>query len=127
MRHILSVLLAFFVTILYGCKSGLKTEADNYRDAYLVIINDTAFLKLKGKRVLLHDPGTYEDSTLIPILKSGDGRIEGKDVPVEEGQFGFKGHILINKNNLTINLLVDDTTEKKLRPLSWNGEYNLIR
>ncbi len=71
--------------------------------------------------MLLHDPGTYEDSTLIPIPKSEDGRIEGKDVPVKKGHFYFKGYILIIKNNLSVNLFVDDTADKKLRSLSLNG------
>lgn len=127
MRFILCVLLVFFTILQYSCGSGSKTEAENYKNAYLVTVNDTTFLKLKGKRVLLHDPGTYEDSTLIPIPKSEDGRIEGKDVPVEKGHFNFKGYILISRNILTVNLLVDDTADKKLRPLSWNGEYTLIR
>ena len=88
---------------------------------------DSVFIKLKGKRVPLHNPGTYEDSTLIQIPKLQDGRIEGKDILVKKGHFNFKGFILINKSNLTVNLLVDDTADKKLRSLSWNGEYNLIR
>lgn len=118
---------ASLLVLQISCGSGSETEAKNYKDAYLVTINDTTFLKLKGKRVLLHDPGTYEDSVLIPIPKVEDGRIEGKDIPTTPGNYKRLGYILINKNKLTINLSYDNFDDKRIDPSTWNGEYNLIR
>ena len=74
----------------------------------------------------MHFSGTYEDSTLIPIPKT-EGKIEGTDIPVQKGYYNYKGYILIDKNDLTINLLIDDTDDKKLRPDTWNGKYSLVR
>lgn len=125
-KFIFKIALASQLILQISCGSGSETEAKNNKDAYLVTINDTTFLKLKGKRVLLHNLGTYEDSTLIPIPKS-EGRIEGKDVSVKKGYYKYQGYILINNNKLTLNLLLDNYDDKKLDPLSWNGEYNLIR
>lgn len=122
----IKALIAILLALQFSCGSGSKTEAENFKDAYLIIINDTTFIKLKGKRVPLHNPGTYEDSILIPIPKS-EGRIEGKDVSVKEGYYKYQGYILISNNKLTVDLLLDNYDDKKLDPLSWNGEYNLIR
>jgi len=75
----------------------------------------------------MHDYGTFEDSTLIPIPKDTDGKIEGKDIPRPEGYFAYKGYILIDKNILSIKLLIDDTFDHKLREETWNGEYIIVR
>jgi hypothetical protein len=114
------------ITFQFSCLSKNKSEAENYRDAYLVTINDTFYLKLKGKRVPLHNSGTYEDSELIPIPKLS-GRIEGKGISVKKGYYDYQGYILIDSSVLKINLLVNDTDDKKLRRLSWNGDYRLIK
>ena len=122
MRFILTILLGIIFLLQFGCGS----EAVNYKIAHLVTINDTTYLKLKGKRVAIHFSGTYEDSTLIPIPKS-EGRREGKDIPVQKGYYNYKGYILISKDDLSVNLLIDDTGDKRLRPVTWNGEYSLVR
>ena len=81
---------------------------------------------------MVHDPisiilnKTYEDSILIPIPTLADGTIEGKDIPVEKGYYNYQGEIIINKKQLKVNLLINNTDDKKIEPLDWNGEYNLI-
>ena len=125
MNSLLHILIILALILQISCGSG--TQAQNYKKAYLVTANDLLFLKLKGRRVPIHQNGTYEDSIFIPIPKLFEGRIEGKEIPVIKGNFAFKGYILIDKNTLEVNLLVDDTTNNKLRPLSWNGKYILIQ
>ncbi len=128
MIYKLKAALAFLVVLEFNCTSRTDTtEAKNYKDAYLVSNHDTNFLKLKGKRIFMHQAGTYEDSSVIPLPSAAEGRVDGKDIPINEGEFYFKGYIILGKNIVQVNLLVDDTTDKILRPLSWNGEYKLIR
>jgi hypothetical protein len=124
MRKLLFVFLFLFLVLM---QISCGTRARNYKDAYIELRNDTTFIKLKGKRVPLHNFGTYEDSTFIPIPKAQDGRIEGKDIPRPSGYFKYQGYILINKNKLTVKLLIDDIIDKELRKDTWNGEYNLIK
>lgn len=123
-KIIFQIAFVFFLFLQLSC--GSRSDAKNYKDAYILSIKDSLFIKLKGERVPLHNPGTYEDSILIPIPKS-EGRIEGKDVPVREGYYKYQGYILINGNKLTVDLLLDNYDDKRLDHLSWNGEYNLIR
>ena len=82
---------------------------------------------------LVHNPkdlrknNTYEDSISIQIPSLNDGTIKGNDIPIKDGQYNYQGYIMIDKDLLKVNLLIDDTDSKQLRPLSWNGEYKLIR
>jgi hypothetical protein len=82
---------------------------------------------------MAHDPisvakgETYKDSILIEVPALMDGAIEGKDIPVSKGNYRYLGNMTIEGNRLKVNLLIDDTDYKKQRPLTWNGEYNLIK
>ena len=118
-RKLLIVLL--FITE-YGCESKVK----NYRDAYLVTQNDTTYIKLRGRRVSMHFEGTYEDSILIPISKT-EGKIDAKDIPIVKGNYNYKGYLLVDGPNLTVNLLIDNTDDHKITPETWNGQYSLRR
>ena len=115
------------IILILSTHLGCDSEAQNYKDAYLITRNDSTFIKLRGKRVRLHASGTYEDSTLIPIIDIRKERIPSEDLPVEKGYYSLKGFITINKDILKVHLLVDDTGDKKLRPLPWNGTYHLIK
>ena len=113
-----------FIIFLVGC-----ANAQNYKQAYVIKKGDKVFIELKGKReYLVHNPGdiasqTYEDSILIEIQEFKDGMIDGKTIPVKPGYYKYEGNILINKNRLKVNLLINNTDDKKLNPSGWNGEY----
>ena len=112
-----------FIIFLVGC-----ANAQNYEQAYVVKKGDKVFIELKGKRkYLVHNPSdidkTYEDSILIEIQEFKDGMIDGKTIPVKPGYYKYEGNILINKNRLKVNLLINNTDDKILNPSDWNGEY----
>jgi hypothetical protein len=112
-----------FIIFLVGC-----ANAQNYKQAYVIKKGDKVFIELKGKRkYLAHNPSdigkTYEDSILIEIQEYKDGVIDGRTIPVKPGYYKYEGNILINKNRLQVNLLINNTDDKKLNPSDWNGEY----
>ena len=76
-----------------------------------------------------HDPGslgkTDQDSILIQVPSFKNGVINGENIPVEKGQYKYSGTLTINGNDLKVDLLINDTDDKKLRPLTWNGTYKL--
>jgi hypothetical protein len=116
-------------TLHFSC-----SNAQNDKDAYIVEQDGRTYIKLSGKRKLMaHDPisvakgETYKDSILIEVPALMDGAIEGKDIPVSKGNYRYLGNMTIEGNRLKVNLLIDDTDDKKQRPLTWNGEYNLIK
>ena len=74
----------------------------------------------------MHSSSTYEDSIFFFVPRP-EGIIEGKEIPVKEGYYKYQGYILISSNKATVNLLFDNYDDKRLDPVSWNGEYNLIR
>ncbi|CAN5249676.1 hypothetical protein BH11BAC5_BH11BAC5_08560 [soil metagenome] len=129
-RIILLLFIGLIVTVLFRCNSsGFK----NYKNAEVEKDNGRLIVKLRGRRKLMvHDPvslflnKTYEDSFSFSISQLTDCTIEGKDIPVEEGYYRYKGQITITKNKLHVNLLIDNTDDKMLAPDSWNGDYNLI-
>ncbi len=118
------------ILVFVFCVSCSKSE--NYENATLESNNNKHFIKLKGKRErITHDfwsllfPKTCEDSILLPVPFFKDGIIYGKDIPVQKGYYDYQGEIIIDKNNIKVNLVFDDTSIKKKRPLSWNGNYRL--
>lgn len=123
MKSYMFFLIIFFV----GC-----ANAQNYKQAYVIKKGDKVFIELKGRReYLVHNPGdissnkTYEDSILIEIQEFKDGIIDGKAIPVKPGYYKYEGNILINKNRLKVDLLINNTDDKILSPSDWNGEYIL--
>ena len=124
------LLIGLIVIALVRCNSnGFK----NSQHAEVEKDNGRLVVKLRGRRKLMvHDPvslllnKTYEDSFSFFIPQLTDCIIEGKDIPVEDGYYKYKGRITITKNKLHEDLLIDDTDEKVLRRDSWNGDYNLI-
>jgi hypothetical protein len=105
---------------------------ENYKQAYAYEVNGKRFIKLKGKRPLLvHDPGyvlskkRYEDSLLLKVPSLAIGTIDGKDIPVEQGHYKYVGNVSIGERKLRINLSYENTDDRKVEPLSWNGEYIL--
>jgi hypothetical protein len=105
----------------------------NYKDAYLVKVNDTVLLKVKGeRRLMVHDfismftDNLYEDSCLIPIMRNcNDCVIYGKDIPIEEGHYKFLGQIKIENKTADVQLQYNNTDDKCLESFGWNGRYVL--
>jgi hypothetical protein len=124
---VIKLFFIFISTLLFSC-----SNAQNDKDASVVVQDGHTFIKLSGKRKLMaHNPislakgETYKDSILIEVPAVKDGIIEGKDIPVKKGYYHYLGSLTIKGKQLTVNLLIDDTDDKKQQPLSWNGEYNL--
>jgi hypothetical protein len=117
----------FLIILFSACGSS-----ENYKEAFIVVKENQTYIKLKGQRVRMpHNVGnstsseTYEDSILIQIPAYENGTIGGESIPVKRGNYGFKGQIVIDKPNIDIDLYVNDTDDKKIRPLSWNGRYKI--
>ena len=125
-RCIKTISITFLVIALFaGC-----TNSNNYNTAYEILDNGQVYIKLKGKRQsMVHDPGsignTYEDSILIPVPSSANGIIYGKDIPVKKGFYKYLGNISIQGDQLKVDLLVDNTDNKKKDGSIWNGKYIL--
>ena len=68
----------------------------------------------------------YLDSVLIPVPSFVNGRTDGKDIPVTKGYYSFQGSIAVKDGNLRVDLLINDTSDKIIRPLTWNGSYVLV-
>lgn len=119
-------LILALAVIIFSCGPRLNLEAENYKNARLVTLNDSIFLKLNGRRVYLHDTGIYEDSILI-FMPQLNGRINGSDLPAQKGYYKYLGFILMDSNKVKVNLLLDNTDDKRIDTSAWNGEYYLIR
>jgi len=122
-QYILPLFLV--VLIIISC-----TNSKNFKQAYGLSQNGQAYIKLKGARQLMtHDPSsldkTYQDSILIQVPSFENGIISGKNIPVEKGQYRYSGTLTINGDDLKVDLLINDTDDKTLRPLTWNGNYKL--
>lgn len=80
-----------------------------------------------------HDPASflskekYEDSLILKVPSLADGRINGNDIPVQPGYYKYLGDITIRDNKVHVNLSYNNTDDKKIEPLSWNGKYKLTR
>jgi len=123
------IIVGIFVLILSN-RNGSK----NYNDAFVEKNNEKSFIKLRGRRSqMVHDPisiflgKTYDDSLLIPLEKMSNGIIKGGDIPREKGYYKYSGNISINGNKIIVSLFVENTDDKIVEPVSWNGEYNLMK
>jgi hypothetical protein len=124
----------FLFSLAFSLLVTSCSESKNYKTAYGVEKDGKAFIKLKGKRQLaVHDPSsvvtnkTYEDSLLIEVPSLQNGKINGKDIPVRQGYYKYRGEITIHDSKVQVNLSYDNTDDKKTEPTSWNGEYVLVR
>jgi hypothetical protein len=116
-----------FAVLLVSCKSN-----KNDKEAQIVREDNKLYIKLTGKREprasspgnLLRDK-TVNDSLLIPLPVLQNGVIKGEDIPVRKGYYAYKGEIVINGADLNVRLFFDNYDDKRLDPLSWNGNYKL--
>jgi hypothetical protein len=125
------IILAFAVFIVIIL---FRPSCENYKDAHLKIIDNKTLLVLKGKRKLMaHEPisifigKTYEDSISFPLPYVLDGIIEGNRIDVKKGYYKYKGNIEFKGTKLKVNLFYDNRDDKKIEPLDWNGDYNLVK
>ena len=126
-RNLTAIILNGLVIIsMFAC-----SNAKNYEDAYGIHVSGKKYIKLLGERQpMAHSPGdifakTYKDSILIPVPSFESGVINGKDIPVQKGYYNYLGTITIDGNNLKVDLLFDNTDDKKLEQFGWNGNYKL--
>ena len=130
MNNINIKILLLFISILHFSSSN----AQNDKDAYVIEVDGKTFIKLTGRRKLMtHDPislmkgGKYKDSILLEVPAVKEGTIEGKSIPVKKGHYHYLGRLTIKGYELEVNLLVNNTDDKKQEPLIWNGKYKLYR
>jgi hypothetical protein len=121
-----AALIVFYATGISSC-----SNSGNYKEAYGINVSEHKFIKLLAERQpIVHSPGdllakTYKDSILIPAPSFESGIIHGKDVPVPKGYYNYLGTITINGNDLKVDLLFDNTDDKKPEQFGWNGNYKL--
>jgi hypothetical protein len=125
------IIIAFFGFLIIAL---FRPVNENYNDAHLKKIDNKTILVLKGKRKLMaHDPisvfigKTYEDSISFPLPYVLDGIIEGNRIDVKKGYYKYKGNIEFKGTKLKVNLFYENIDDKKLEPLDWNGDYNLVK
>jgi len=129
MFKIIAYLVYFLPLILCSCSGG-----ENYEKAYGFEKDGKSFIKLKGKRQLAaHDPvsvvsnETYEDSLVIQVPSLQNGIISGKEIPPKTGHYKYLGNVTIQEDRVEVNLSYDNTDDKTIDPVSWNGKYTLVR
>jgi hypothetical protein len=120
-------LIIFYIFLLAQCN-----RATNDKEAFFSKSGDTCLVKLTGKRKYnVHDPGniikgeTYRDSLVLEIPCTEESVIKGEDIPVPPGYYKYKGTLIIKNRQLNVSLFYDNYDDKKLEPLSWNGNYIL--
>lgn len=126
--------LSFILSSLFCLLFVSCSQSENYKEAYGYEVNGKTFIRLKGKRQLAaHDLGSvlankkYDDGLLLQVPSLKNGTIEGKDIPVRSGYYKYIGNVIIQKNKVRVKLSHDNTDDRKIEPLSWNGEYVLVK
>ena len=86
---------------------------------------------LTGKRpslahsiVLATIEQTYEASQSFKVPRT-TGAVAGSEIPSEKGHYKYEGKLEFNEGRLTVDLHYIDTDRNLLRPLTWNGTYQL--
>ena len=125
LRNLQKALLLILCFYLVNCSTN-----KNHKNAFGYEENGQTFIKLKDKlSYMAHDPISvflnkkYWDSIIIAVPSLRDGKIDGADIPVPRGCYKYSGDITINGNELQVNLLINNTDDKKIAPFEWNGKY----
>jgi len=128
------ILLIGLVLLFIGCSTFKGAKNSKY--AYYTFHNNVYNIELSGKRVsMAHDPvsiikgDTYTVQMHFVIPKI-NGIIKGKNIisPRDDDIFQYIGEIKIYNQKMSINLkykYFDNETPNE--PVSWNGEYTLIK
>jgi hypothetical protein len=129
MFKIFTFFISFLSLLLTSCSDG-----ENYDKAYGFEKDGKSFLMLKGERQLAaHDPGslisneTYKDSLVLEVPSLQNGEISSGDIPVKQGRYKYLGSITIQGDRVHVKLSYDNTDDKTIDQVSWNGKYILVR
>jgi len=132
MNTIRNKILLIFISIL---SFNACTSSKNDKTAIVYFDNHSWNVRLTGKRVpLVHDfismifSKSVNDTIVFPLpnyIAGKDYYLLGKDIPVPEYNYKYQGDVEFIKNKMIVNLLIDDTSKKKLVPEIWNGEYKV--
>lgn len=71
-------------------------------------------------------PNTYDDSMQY-LIPRNEGIIKGEEFQHRKCCYDLTGSITITGSTLKIALFAKNTDDKKLDPVTWNGEYDLER
>ena len=104
-------------------------------DAYIAPEGDAFALYLSRRGgIMVHDPvslivqivcpTTYLDTQKI-VVPRDQGEIDGAEIPVAHGYYGYLGTIRIAGPELDVNLRADNTDDHTQDPSIWNGQYHL--
>ena len=128
---VLSAVLLLSLMVGPGCGPG----AGNDPTAVLRRSPSGQYLVLTGRSYLMaHDPisvlqrKTYRDSITFRLPATATGFIAGSSIPVKPGYYAYRGTIRLQPEagKVTVSLSANNTDDRRLDPLSWNGEYNLL-
>lgn len=56
-----------------------------------------------------------------------NGIVNGEEIPVKKGHYRHVGRIVFEKERMKMDLSYDNTDDLVKSPLSWNGDYILVR
>ena len=125
LRNLYKTILLLLCFYFVSCS---KTK--NHKNAFGYEENGQTFIKLKDKlSYMAHDPISvflnkkYWDSIILTIPSLRNGKIDGADIPAPKGYYKYSGDITINGDELHVNLLINNTDDKKIIPFEWNGKY----
>ena len=126
-RHV-SFIVIWFATLVSACSA-----VGNDERAYFAKHGSSYLVELKGRRRLMaHDPvsavrgRTYEENLTIELPRI-EGAIEGSEIPVRPGYLRYTGRVVITKDKMKVDLYYDNRDDNTKVPLTWNGEYTLVK
>jgi hypothetical protein len=123
-RLLLPVICATMLGAVWWAR---HTEGNDER-AYFSSDGSRYRVELTGWRFpLVHDPlsfvlGRSRKATLTLDLPRIEGVVEGTEIRVDPDKLRYDGRVLIDKGMMRVDLYYGDG-----HPLSWNGEYRLVR
>lgn len=128
-RRLISAIGGLLIASFYLFVSPTR----NHEMATIESHDNQFLLTLTGERLLMaHDPisflkrGTYIETFQI-VIPRDNGKIEGIEIPREQGSYKMGGTININGDQMTIDLYYDNFDNKTKDQLSWNDDYELKR
>jgi hypothetical protein len=123
----------FYLTIapsiflaLGGCSKNSNNSIATYKE-----IDGHYEITMTGRREYMgHDPvsillrKSYSSSRVFFVPRI-TGEVLGDEIPTEEGYYKYQGRIIFFKNKMIVSIFLINTDDKKIQPISWNGEYHL--
>ncbi|WP_157547495.1 hypothetical protein [Hymenobacter sp. DG25A] len=128
----MKLLFIFFAfnALLFNC----LWSRNNYDEAVICKIDNDWVLKIKRRQFYnVHDPLSlllrekYNDSVLFKIPDPTIKRLNGAEIKVPAGQYGYAGYIDLGEKNANVNLLYVNSDDNRFDKTEWNGAYRLKR